>query len=143
MPLGSGNQRSRRLYGYPGRRESDQSGCAISSRKGRRSQGVSHRRQSWHQLLARRRCPHEVPQELGDFGILIHGGWKIGKALLYNFLSALTFLAGGLVAYGASFSFDVTFLLPFAAGNFIYIAATDLIPEIKHEENARLNSCTS
>ena len=82
---------------------------------------------------------HQVPQELGDFGILIHGGWKKGKALLYIFLSALTFLAGGLVAYGASFSYDVTFLLPFAAGNFIYIAATDLIPEIKHEENARLN----
>lgn len=61
------------------------------------------------------------------------------QSTAYNFLSALTFLAGGLVAYGASFSFDVTFLLPFAAGNFIYIAAADLIPEIKHEEYARLN----
>jgi len=48
-------------------------------------------------------------------------------------------LLGGIVAYGASFTFDVTFLLPFAAGNFIYIAAADLIPEIKHEENATLN----
>jgi zinc and cadmium transporter len=82
---------------------------------------------------------HEVPQELGDFGILIHGGWRKGSALLYNFLSALTFLVGGIVAYSASFTFDVTFLLPFAAGNFIYIAAADLIPEIKHEESARLN----
>jgi len=82
---------------------------------------------------------HEIPQELGDFGILIHGGWKKGRALLYNFLSALTFLVGGIVAYGASFTFDVTFLLPFAAGNFIYIAAADLIPEIKHEESAALN----
>lgn len=82
---------------------------------------------------------HEVPQELGDFGILIHGGWKKGPALLYNFLSALTFLIGGIIAYGASFTFDVTFLLPFAAGNFIYIASADLIPEIKHEDNARLN----
>lgn len=82
---------------------------------------------------------HEVPQELGDFGILIHGGWKKGKALLYNLLSALTFLVGGIVAYAASFTFDVTFLLPFAAGNFIYIAAADLIPEIKHEENPTLN----
>ncbi|HSK30415.1 MAG TPA: ZIP family metal transporter [Candidatus Limnocylindria bacterium] len=81
---------------------------------------------------------HEVPQELGDFGILIHGGWNKTKALLYNFLSALTFLVGGIVAYSASFAFDVTFLLPFAAGNFIYIAAADLIPEIKHEENAWL-----
>jgi zinc and cadmium transporter len=82
---------------------------------------------------------HEVPQELGDFGILIHGGWKKGPALLYNFFSAITFLIGGLVAYGASFNFDVTFLLPFAAGNFIYIAAADLIPEIKQETNATLN----
>jgi zinc and cadmium transporter len=82
---------------------------------------------------------HEVPQELGDFGILIHGGWKKRKALLYNLLSALTFLLGGLVAYSASFTFDVTFLLPFAAGNFIYIAAADLIPEIKQNEDARAN----
>jgi zinc and cadmium transporter len=82
---------------------------------------------------------HEIPQELGDFGILIHGGWKKGKALLYNLLSALTFLIGGIIAYGASLKTDVTFLLPFAAGNFIYIAAADLIPEIKHEENATLN----
>lgn len=82
---------------------------------------------------------HEVPQELGDFGILIHGGWSKGRALLYNFLSALTFLIGGVIAYLASFAFDVTFLLPFAAGNFIYIAAADLIPEIKHEENATIN----
>jgi zinc and cadmium transporter len=82
---------------------------------------------------------HEVPQELGDFGILIHGGWKKGSALLYNFLSALTFLIGGIVAYCASLTTSVTFLLPFAAGNFIYIAAADLIPEIKHEESARLN----
>ena len=82
---------------------------------------------------------HEVPQELGDFGILIHGGWKKGRALLYNFLSALTFLIGGIIAYSASLKTDVTFLLPFSAGNFIYIAAADLIPEIKHEESARLN----
>lgn len=78
---------------------------------------------------------HEVPQEFGDFGILVHGGWRRGRALLYNFLSGVSFLVGGLVAYGASLTFDVTFLLPFAAGNFIYIAAADLIPEVKHEES--------
>jgi zinc and cadmium transporter len=82
---------------------------------------------------------HEVPQELGDFGILIHGGWNKGSALLYNFFSALTFLIGGIVAYSASLTIDVTFLLPFAAGNFIYIAAANLIPEINHEESASLN----
>jgi zinc and cadmium transporter len=83
---------------------------------------------------------HEVPQELGDFGILVHGGWKKGRALFYNFLSALTFLAGGIIAYAASQSFDTTFLLPFAAGNFIYIAAADLVPEVKHEESLRIGA---
>lgn len=73
---------------------------------------------------------HEVPQELGDFAVLVHGGWEKRKALLFNVLSASTFLIGGLVAYVASLSFDVGLLLPFAAGNFIYIAASDLVPEV-------------
>jgi zinc and cadmium transporter len=81
---------------------------------------------------------HEVPQELGDFGVLIHGGWSKAKALLFNVLSALTFLAGGLIAYTLSFSLDVVFLVPFAAGNFIYIGATDLVPEVnKHDDLGR------
>lgn len=78
---------------------------------------------------------HEVPQELGDFGVLVHGGWEKRKALLFNVLSALTFLAGGLLTYVASFSFDIAFLIPFAAGNFIYIGAADLVPEVmKHKD---------
>jgi zinc and cadmium transporter len=82
---------------------------------------------------------HEVPQELGDFGVLVHGGWEKGRALLYNMFSALTFLVGGLVAYAASFRLDVAFLVPFAAGNFIYIAAADLIPEVKAHAELRTN----
>jgi len=82
---------------------------------------------------------HEVPQELGDFGVLVHGGWDRRQALFYNVLSALTFLIGGLVAYFASFRLDVSFLVPFAAGNFIYIAASDLIPEVKAHANLRAN----
>jgi zinc and cadmium transporter len=82
---------------------------------------------------------HEVPQELGDFAVLVHGGWAKRRALLFNLLSALTFLVGGLLAYGASLSYDVTFLLPFAAGNFIYIAASDLIPEVKQDRDLRVN----
>jgi len=82
---------------------------------------------------------HEVPQELGDFGILIHGGWEKKKALLFNFFSALTIVVGGIIAYFISTKMDITFLLPFAAGNFIYIAASDLIPEIKHETNVKNN----
>ncbi|MBW2426264.1 MAG: ZIP family metal transporter [Deltaproteobacteria bacterium] len=78
---------------------------------------------------------HEVPQEMGDFGVLIHGGWTRGKALLLNLLSGLAFLVGGLVAVAASGRLDVDFLVPFAAGNFIYIGASDLVPEVnKHRE---------
>jgi zinc and cadmium transporter len=82
---------------------------------------------------------HEVPQELGDFGVLVHGGWPRRQALFYNVLSALTFLLGGIIAYFASFRLDVSFLVPFAAGNFIYIAASDLIPEVKAHANLRAN----
>ncbi|MGA9031984.1 MAG: ZIP family metal transporter [Sulfuricaulis sp.] len=82
---------------------------------------------------------HEVPQELGDFGVLVHGGWERRQALFYNVLSALTFLVGGVIAYFASFRLDVSFLVPFAAGNFIYIGASDLIPEVKAHANLRAN----
>jgi len=74
---------------------------------------------------------HEVPQELGDFGVLVHGGWPRSRALFWNVMSALTFPAGAVLAYFASLHFDVAVLVAFAAGNFIYIAASDLIPEIK------------
>ncbi len=73
---------------------------------------------------------HEVPQELGDFGILVNSGWERRKALRYNVLSGSTFLIGGLVAYALSGVVDIIFLVPFAAGNFAYIGATDLLPEL-------------
>jgi zinc and cadmium transporter len=73
---------------------------------------------------------HEVPQELGDFAALLHGGWSKRSALVFNVLSGLTFLAGALLAYGASLHFDVEWLVPLAAGNFIYIGASDLVPEV-------------
>ena len=82
---------------------------------------------------------HEIPQELGDFGVLIHGGWGKYRALVFNVLSALTFLAGGLIAYGLSFNFNIAFLVPFAAGNFIYIGATDLVPEVNKHDDLRKN----
>jgi len=75
---------------------------------------------------------HEIPQELGDFAILVHAGWSHSGALTFNFISALTFPLGTIIAYVSSKSVDVSFLIPFAAGNFLYIAATDLIPEVKH-----------
>jgi zinc and cadmium transporter len=82
---------------------------------------------------------HEIPQELGDFGVLIHSGWSRRRALLFNFASGLTFLLGGLVAYGAADRWDVASLVPFAAGNFIYIGASDLVPEVNRHRDARGN----
>lgn len=80
---------------------------------------------------------HEVPQELGDFGVLVHGGWPHRRALLWNFISALTFPLGAVLAYLAAQRFEVAGLVLFGAGNFIYIAASDLIPEIKSQGNLR------
>lgn len=80
---------------------------------------------------------HEVPQELGDFGVLVHSGWTRRGALIWNVVSASTFLLGGLVAYGLSGTVEVAVLLPFAAGNFIYIGAADLLPEIAGETSTR------
>jgi len=79
---------------------------------------------------------HEIPQELGDFGILVHGGWPRRRALLWNLLSALTFPLGGVLAWLLSRDLQVAGFVLFAAGNFIYIAASDLIPEIKGEKAA-------
>ncbi len=78
---------------------------------------------------------HEVPQELGDFGILVHSGWSTRQALLYNLASAVTFPLGGLLAYGVADRIEVAWLVPFAAGNFIYIAVADLLPEITSTPN--------
>lgn len=77
---------------------------------------------------------HEIPQEIGDFGAIVHSGYSRGKALWYNFLSALTFPLGGVIAYGVGQSMNVHFLVALGAGNFIYIAAADLIPEVKRAE---------
>jgi zinc and cadmium transporter len=58
---------------------------------------------------------------------------------MYNALSALSFLVGGLLAYALSFNIDISFLIPFAAGNFIYIGASDLVPEVKENESLDVN----
>ncbi len=74
---------------------------------------------------------HEIPQEIGDFGVLIHGGFKRTEALFYNFLSGISAVLGVVVALLAAQTTSITnFLVPFAAGNFIYIACTDLLPEL-------------
>ncbi len=78
---------------------------------------------------------HEVPQEIGDFAILVYGGFTKFKALFYNFLSALVAVVGAVFGYFLSTIAEgfVPFLIPFAAGGFIYIAASDLIPELHKE----------
>lgn len=78
---------------------------------------------------------HEIPQEMGDFGILLHGGFTKTKALLFNFLTALTAFAGALITLiiGTRAETFTLALLPFTAGTFIYIAAADLIPEMHKE----------
>lgn len=82
---------------------------------------------------------HELPQEIGDFGVLIYGGFKRGKALFFNFISAITAIIGGVFGYYLlSFAGNlVGFLLSFAAGGFIYIAASDLTPEIRKETDVK------
>lgn len=80
---------------------------------------------------------HEIPQEIGDFGVLVYGGFTKTKALFYNFISALTCILGGILGFFLSGTIGdkIIYLLPFAAGGFIYIAASDLIPEIKHHKD--------
>ncbi len=79
---------------------------------------------------------HEVPQEIGDFGILVYGGLSKNKALFYNFLSAITAFVGAAFTYVFSaFIPNMSYLLSFAAGSFIYISTTDLIPELRKERN--------
>lgn len=82
---------------------------------------------------------HEIPQELGDFGVLVYGGFGKYRALTFNYISAITAIAGGITGYFAAsvIQSSAIYLLPFAAGNFIYIAAADLIPEIKHQVSLR------
>lgn len=78
---------------------------------------------------------HEIPQEIGDFGVLLHGGFSKTKALVFNFLSALTAFVGVIIALVlTSYVENIEeFIVPVAIGGFIYIAGSDLIPELnKH-----------
>ena len=78
---------------------------------------------------------HEIPQEIGDFGVLLHAGLSKIKALFFNFLSALMAVIGAIISLliGANLEGYLLFLLPITAGGFIYIAGSDLIPELHKE----------
>jgi len=82
---------------------------------------------------------HEIPQELSDFAVLVYGGFTKKKALLFNFASALMAMIGAVAGFfltSLSVNFS-NFILPLTAGGFIYIATSDLIPEIHKESNQR------
>ncbi len=80
---------------------------------------------------------HEIPQEIGDYGVLIYGGLDKRKALTYNFVSAITAILGAITTYFLAYLQSIEMLLvPFAAGGFIYIAATDLMPELHKKSQA-------
>ncbi len=78
---------------------------------------------------------HEIPQEIGDYGVLIHGGFSRLQALFLCFLVQLTSIAGALIILILAISTESleVFLVPFTAGGFIYIAGSDLIPELHKE----------
>ncbi|MDD5217172.1 MAG: ZIP family metal transporter [Candidatus Omnitrophica bacterium] len=82
---------------------------------------------------------HEVPQEFGDFAALVHGGMGKRHALLLNFVSALMFPLGAVATYFISFQINTDFLIAFAAGNFLYIGASDLVPEVNKARTVREN----
>ncbi len=87
---------------------------------------------------------HEIPQELGDFAVLVYGGFTKQKALLFNFASALMAVIGAVAGY---FIVDLSkgflnFILPFTAGGFIYIATSDLIPELHKETDLKRSTAS-
>jgi zinc and cadmium transporter len=78
---------------------------------------------------------HEIPQEIGDFGVLVHGGLSVKKAIAFNFLSALVAFVGALISLliGPHLVGYSLALVPITAGGFLYIAGSDLIPELHQE----------
>jgi len=82
---------------------------------------------------------HEFPQEIGDFGILLYGGFSKKKALFFNFLSGMIALLGGLTAFILSDNVEIfnLFFLAFSGGGFLYIASTELMPELIKEKDLK------
>ncbi|MFA5389046.1 MAG: ZIP family metal transporter [Candidatus Omnitrophota bacterium] len=85
---------------------------------------------------------HEIPQEIGDFGILVYSGMPVKKALFMNFVSALTSVVGAVIALTLESKIKgfSTYLLPITAGGFLYIGGSDLIPELHKENHARISA---
>lgn len=81
---------------------------------------------------------HEIPQEMGDFGVLIHAGFSRKKAIFFNFLVSLSAIAGAVITILLATSTNIVgYLIPFAAGNFLYLSLSDLFPEIQKETETK------
>jgi len=82
---------------------------------------------------------HEIPQEVGDFAILLHSGYTRNKALLYNILASLTTIIGGVLAYFILSDLEhvLPYFLTLAASSFIYIAVADLIPSLHQKTDIK------
>lgn len=78
---------------------------------------------------------HEIPQELGDFGVLIYSGFKVKKAIFLNFITALSCILGGIIGYYfiVNILVIIPILLSFAGGGFLYISSSDLIPILREK----------
>jgi len=85
---------------------------------------------------------HEIPQEIGDFAVLIHSGYSKKRALWLNFLSALTSIVGVFIAliFGNNAETFSLWILPIGAGGFIYIAVADLIPELQKTKELKYSA---
>jgi len=84
---------------------------------------------------------HEIPQEMGDFGVLLHSGMKVSKALFFNFISALSAIIGAILTLTLNLNGETVlkYIIPFVIGGFLYIASSDLIPEL-HKDVKPINS---
>ena len=82
---------------------------------------------------------HEIPQEIGDYGVLIHNGYSKKKALMYNLFSALAAVAGGVLAFYALNKLEayIPYVLAITAGGFVYIATVDILPKVNHDSDTR------
>lgn len=85
---------------------------------------------------------HEIPQELGNFGILVYGGWDKTKAIFVNLGASIMIVPGGIAAYYAAQLINPVYLVGFAAGSFLYIGAADLIPEVHGEAELKKSMIT-
>jgi zinc and cadmium transporter len=85
---------------------------------------------------------HEIPQEIGDFGVLIYSGISVKKALFLNFISALTAVVGAIIALilESRIRGFAMYLLPITAGGFLYIGGSDLIPELHKEDHVKIST---